>query len=172
MKRSSRLEVLGKKGVLKNFAKLKFLRTPSSTEHLRRLFLYEWKFVNLNLTFYVQYALVIARFRVQYDQYFPSFSYFPDLFHEPLGELDAFFKKFSLISIFVSIIFTIMFWCLSIFFCWMLSYFSHSFSFSLRISIRSWCRFESGLSRFFPLSSTYRLKESLLFKKCITLNWT
>ena len=33
-----------------------------------------------------QYALVIARFRVQYGQYFPSFSYFADLFHEPLGE--------------------------------------------------------------------------------------
>ena len=33
-----------------------------------------------------KYALVIARFRVQYGQYFPSFSYFADLFHEPLGE--------------------------------------------------------------------------------------
>ena len=32
------------------------------------------------------YALVIARFRVQYGQYFPSFSYFADLFHKPLGE--------------------------------------------------------------------------------------
>ena len=32
------------------------------------------------------YALVIARFGVQYGQYFPSFSYFADLFHEPLGE--------------------------------------------------------------------------------------
>ena len=32
------------------------------------------------------YALVITRFRVQYGQYFPSFSYFTDLFHEPLGE--------------------------------------------------------------------------------------
>ena len=32
------------------------------------------------------YALAIARFRVQYDQYFPSFSYFADLLHEPLGE--------------------------------------------------------------------------------------
>ena len=31
-------------------------------------------------------ALVIARLRVQYDQYFPSFSYFADLFHKPLGE--------------------------------------------------------------------------------------
>ena len=30
------------------------------------------------------YALVIARF--QYGQYFPSFSYFTDLFHEPLSE--------------------------------------------------------------------------------------
>ena len=35
---------------------------------------------------YQRYALVIARFRVQYGQYFPSFSYFADLFHEPLGE--------------------------------------------------------------------------------------
>ena len=33
-----------------------------------------------------KYALVIARFRVQYGQYFPSFPYFADLFHEPLGE--------------------------------------------------------------------------------------
>ena len=31
-------------------------------------------------------ALLIARFRVQYDQYFLSFSYFADLFHKPLGE--------------------------------------------------------------------------------------
>ena len=29
---------------------------------------------------YQRYALVIARFRVQYGQYFPSFSYFADLF--------------------------------------------------------------------------------------------
>ena len=35
---------------------------------------------------YQRYALVIARFRVQYGQYFPSFPYFADLFHEPLGE--------------------------------------------------------------------------------------
>ena len=27
----------------------------------------------------------MARFRVQYAVYFPSFSYFADLFHEPLG---------------------------------------------------------------------------------------
>ena len=32
------------------------------------------------------YALVITRFRVQYDQYFPSFVYFADTFHEPSGE--------------------------------------------------------------------------------------
>ena len=31
-------------------------------------------------------VLVIARFRVQYDQYFPSLSYFADLFHELLGQ--------------------------------------------------------------------------------------
>ena len=34
---------------------------------------------------YQRYALVIARFRVQYGQYFPSFSYFADVFHKPLG---------------------------------------------------------------------------------------
>ena len=32
------------------------------------------------------YALVIAQFRVQYCQYFPSFLYFANLFHEPLGK--------------------------------------------------------------------------------------
>ena len=37
---------------------------------------------------YIDYALVIARFRVQYGQYFLSFSYFADLFHEPLGQLN------------------------------------------------------------------------------------
>ena len=36
--------------------------------------------------YFLRYALVIAWFRVQYGQYFPSFSYFADLFHEPLGE--------------------------------------------------------------------------------------
>ena len=44
----------------------------------------------MNLSFKIvlkyKYTLVIARFRVQYDQYFLSFSYFADLFHEPLGE--------------------------------------------------------------------------------------
>ena len=35
---------------------------------------------------FLTYALVIARFWVQYGQYFPSCSYFADLFHEPLGE--------------------------------------------------------------------------------------
>ena len=34
----------------------------------------------------VRLALVITWFRVQYDQYFTSFSYFSDLFHEPWGE--------------------------------------------------------------------------------------
>ena len=34
---------------------------------------------------YQRYALVIARFRVQYGQYLPSFSYFADVFHESLG---------------------------------------------------------------------------------------
>ena len=33
-----------------------------------------------------KYTLVIARFRVQYDQNFLSFSYFAHLFHKPLGE--------------------------------------------------------------------------------------
>ena len=34
----------------------------------------------------IKYALVIARFRVQYGQHCRSFSYFADLFHEPLSE--------------------------------------------------------------------------------------
>ena len=34
----------------------------------------------------LHYILVIARFRVQHDQHFPSFSYFANLFHETLGE--------------------------------------------------------------------------------------
>ena len=40
----------------------------------------------LNKQLSKKYALVIARFRVQYGQYFPSFSYFANLFHEPLVE--------------------------------------------------------------------------------------
>ena len=36
--------------------------------------------------FVLAITLVIAWLRVQYDQYFPSFSYFSDLFHEPLGQ--------------------------------------------------------------------------------------
>ena len=32
------------------------------------------------------YALLITWFGVQYDQYFPSFSYFAVLFHKPLGK--------------------------------------------------------------------------------------
>ena len=47
---------------------------------------YTYKFKYIYIYTYYTYALVIARFRVQYDQYFPSFSYFADLFHEPLGE--------------------------------------------------------------------------------------
>ena len=31
------------------------------------------------------YALVITRFLPQYDQYFPSFLYFVNLFHEPFA---------------------------------------------------------------------------------------
>ena len=34
------------------------------------------------MTCYKYYKMSIS-FRVQYDQYFPSSSYFPDLFHEP-----------------------------------------------------------------------------------------
>ena len=41
---------------------------------------------NYQIYKYLKYALVIARFRVQYGQYFLSFSYFADLFHEHLGE--------------------------------------------------------------------------------------
>ena len=46
------------------------------------------RFINkvINAISLVIYALITARFRVQYGQYFPSFSYFADLFHEPLGE--------------------------------------------------------------------------------------
>ena len=33
--------------------------------------------INNNNNWRVYYALVIAQFRVQYDQYFPSFSNFP-----------------------------------------------------------------------------------------------
>ena len=49
------------------------------------LYIYVIYKVYININIYI-YALVIARFRVQYGQYFPSFSYFADLFHEPLGE--------------------------------------------------------------------------------------
>ena len=31
-------------------------------------------------------VIVVARFRVHHDKYFTSFSYFANLFHEPLGE--------------------------------------------------------------------------------------
>ena len=34
----------------------------------------------------MQYALVIAQFQVQCDQYFPNFSYLANLFDEHLGE--------------------------------------------------------------------------------------
>ena len=34
---------------------------------------------SVNSLFYLSYALVIARFRVQYDQYFTSFSYFAEI---------------------------------------------------------------------------------------------
>ena len=34
----------------------------------------------------VQQVLVVAGFQVQYDQYFPSFPDFADLFHEPLDK--------------------------------------------------------------------------------------
>ena len=33
-----------------------------------------------------EYALIIARFQVQYGQYFQSFPYFAELFHEPLDK--------------------------------------------------------------------------------------
>ena len=39
------------------------------------------------------YALVIARFRVQYDQYLPSFSYFADLFTELFTEIAKYEKR-------------------------------------------------------------------------------
>ena len=34
-------------------------------------------------------ALVIARFRVQYDQYFPNFPYFADLFHQYTSKIKS-----------------------------------------------------------------------------------
>ena len=45
-----------------------------------------WSSIYIHDNFYSRYALVIARFRLQHDQYFPSFSYFADLFHGPLDE--------------------------------------------------------------------------------------
>ena len=45
-----------------------------------------WSSICIQDNLYSRYALVIARFRLQHDQYFPNFSYFADLFHEPLGE--------------------------------------------------------------------------------------
>ena len=36
--------------------------------------------------YFLRHVLVIVQFRVQYDQYFLSFSYFADLFHEPISE--------------------------------------------------------------------------------------
>ena len=38
--------------------------------------------------FNTNYSLVITRFQVQYDQYYQIFSYFADLFHEPLAEYE------------------------------------------------------------------------------------
>ena len=49
-------------------------------------FTQDWIYYSIRKYELEKYALVIARFRVQYGQYFPSFSYFIDLFHEPLGE--------------------------------------------------------------------------------------
>ena len=47
----------------------------------------KWFLLLLNITSVTldkkcTYTLSIARFRAQYDQYFPSFSYFVNLFHE------------------------------------------------------------------------------------------
>ena len=47
-------------------------------EKVRLLYIYIYIYI---------YALVIARFRVQYGQYFRSFSYFADLFHNPLSKI-------------------------------------------------------------------------------------
>ena len=45
------------------------------------------RFTNYVFTYYsLKYALVITRFREQYDRYFPSLSYFTVLFHESLGK--------------------------------------------------------------------------------------
>ena len=45
-----------------------------------------WTWLYIMYYIYCIYALVITWFWVQYDQYFPSFSYLADLFQEPLGE--------------------------------------------------------------------------------------
>ena len=41
-----------------------------------------------DISFSCKYVLVIARVRVQYEQYFSSSSYFADLLHEALGKLN------------------------------------------------------------------------------------
>ena len=58
---------------------LLFLMISPGRYYIKSVDLY-WYIVNK------QYGLVFARFRVQSDQYFPGFSYFAGLFHEPLGE--------------------------------------------------------------------------------------
>ena len=42
--------------------------------------------IKYNFQIFICGIHVRIRFRVQYSQYFPSFSYFTDLFYEPLGE--------------------------------------------------------------------------------------
>ena len=48
--------------------------------------IYPGKYCALFEILSMKYAIVIPRFRVRYDQCFPSLSYFAGLFHEPLGE--------------------------------------------------------------------------------------
>ena len=54
------------------------------------IYIYKYIYIYINICIYIciyvyvyVYALDIARFPIQHDQHFQSFSYFPDLFHEP-----------------------------------------------------------------------------------------
>ena len=53
----------------------------------------QWVFRVFRSARHKLYALVIAQFRVQYDQYFSSFSYFADLFTELFTEITVKYEK-------------------------------------------------------------------------------
>ena len=77
-----------KKYFIPRFKILKPFRITSVTTKTKRYYKILFKLYNLSghILYTFLYVLVIARFRVQYGQYFFRFSYFADLFHEPLGE--------------------------------------------------------------------------------------